>query len=554
MKRIIIGLLVYILFISNKVHAQTPDDLHISDHVVIENVMLTQKAGLSPKKVSIVIRKGIIESITSSNNYPKDAIVISADSLYAYPAFIDAGSHTAYPKSDKKERPKDVSNPGEPGYSRAGITPEATVHDHLKLDDGSVDKMRKAGFAVSHVLPRGRMLSGNGSVILLKEDESIPYIKKNTSMYGTFQSAQGRVFPSTVIAVMTRHRELFKQAEYAKKYEAQYASNPVGLDRPAYPEQIQALYPVLDKSMPLFFRAEKTLDISRALTLNKDLKSKMILTEVKQLGPNMSKIKSGNVPLLLSLDLPESMKEEKDSTKVITEKQQKLIDRKKEAIMEYQNLAIECKKNNIPFSFSFLDTKPGDLTKKVEILVKNGMSKDDILKALTSDAAEILGISNITGSVETNKLANIIITDGELFEKGSNIVYTVVEGKMYKQEVKKKKKVTGDKDAKVDIAGTWEIVAKIPGEEQNAKIKITKDGDGYKGVLVDDEEGEEYTLENIELSGNSLSFSMTITEQGMSLEMETSAIIEGESMEGTISIANFGSFPLEGSKLSNPEK
>jgi hypothetical protein len=553
MKRILKGLLIFLIFSSLKIQAQSPDDLHISDHVVIENVMLTQKAGLSPKKVSIIIRKGIIENITSSTNYPKDAVIISADSLYAYPAFIDAGSHTAYPKVDKKEKPKEVKNPGNPGYERAGISPEATVHDYLKLDDGSVEKMRNAGFAVSHVLPRGRMLSGQGSIILLNNEETIPYIKKNTSMYGSFQPAQGRVFPSTVIAVMTKHRELFKQAEYAKKYELQYSNNPVGLDRPAYPEQIQALYPVIDKSQALYFKAEKSLDVSRALALNKDLKSKLILTEVKQIGSNLDKIKTSGSPILLSLDLPENMKEEKDSTKVITEKQQNLIDRKKEAIKAYQMLAVECKKNNIPFSFSNLESKPGDLNKKVKILLESGMSKEDVLRALTWDAAEILGISNVTGSVEANKLANIVITDGELFEKESNIVYTIVEGKMYKQEVKKKKKIKGDKDAKVEIAGTWEILAKIPGEEQNAKVKFEKSDDEYTGVLIDDE-GEEYPLKNIELNGDVLSFTLTIVQQGMNLEMDTSAQITEDTMEGTISIANFGSFPLEGSKLSNPEK
>ncbi len=534
--------------------AQSPDDIHISDHLVIENVMLTEKAGLSPKKVSIVIRKGIVESITTSKNYPKDAVVISADSLYAYPAFIDAGSHTGIPKPENKGRPERAKNPGNPGYDRAGVTPQANVHESLKLDDSSVSKLRKAGFAVTHVLPRGRMLSGQSSIVLLKDEEPIPYVKKNTSMYGSFQSAQGRVFPSTVIAVMTKHRELFKQAEYAKKYEAQYESSPLGLDRPAYPEQIQALYPVIDKKMDFYFRAEKSLDVSRALTLNKDLKSNMILTEVRQMGSNISRIKSTGMPVLLSLDLPESIKEEKDSTKVIAEKEQALIDRKKKAIMEYQMLASECKKNNIPFSFSLLETKPGDLNKKVKILLDNGLTKDDVLKSFTMDAAKILGISDITGSVERNKLANIILTNGELFEKETNIVYTIVEGKMYKHEIKKKKKKEkGDPDAKVDIEGSWDIVAKIPGEEQNATIRIKKNDEEYSGVLIDDE-GDEYTLENVELDGDLLTFSMTIEQGGASLNMDTSVKIDGETMDGSISVGGFGTFPVEGTKLSNPKK
>lgn len=547
------GIAVCICVALFSTQAQSPEDLHLSNHTVIENVMLVGKAGLSPTKVNIVIRKGVIQDITTSTNYPKDAVVISADSLYAYPAFIDGASYTASPKSESKEKPEKVSNPGNPGYDKAGVTPQNTVNSSIKMDDGSVEKMRKAGFAISHVVPRGKMLSGQGSIVLLNEDETIPYVRKNTSMFGSFTTAKGRVYPSTVIAVMSKHRELFKQAEYAMRYEAQYNANPVGLDRPAYPEQLQSLYPVIEKKMPLFFQAEKTLDISRALTLNEDLKSKMILTEVKQVGPNMSKIKASGLPVLLSMDLPKSMEEEKDSTKVISEDKQKLIDRKKEAIASYQMQAAEFSKNGVKFGFSFLDTKPGDISKKVEILLENGMSGDDILRALTMDVAEILGIENVAGSVEKNKLANIILTDGVLFEKKTNIVYTIVEGKMYKYEVKKKKEVKGDKDAKIELAGDWEITVSIPGDEQTAKLRFTKSGDGYSGIMIDDE-GDEYKLDNLSVEGDLVTFSFTISEQGSSMEMTTNATVKDDTMEGSLSVGEFGSFPLEGTKTSKPEK
>jgi hypothetical protein len=99
----------------------------------------------------------------------------------------------------------------------------------------------------------------------------------------------------------------------------------------------------------------------------------------------------------------------------------------------------------------------------------------------------------------------------------------------------------------------WAIEAKIPGDEQNAKLKFTKSGDDYTGVLIDDE-GDEYKLESVTLEGDLLSFSFTLNEQGMSMEMVGSAKISDDSLEGTISVGEFGSFPLEGNKISNPEK
>ena len=298
--------------------AQEPEDLKLSNTLLIENAMVVVKAGAKAQKSSILIKDGVITQIGSNINVPGDAIILKADSLYAYPAFIDACSHTAIPKKDKEEKEKDVRDPGNPGYARAGISPQKSVSTNLKLDEGSVKEMRKAGFAISHTVPRGRMLPGKGSIILLNDSKDESYILKDNSQFASLRSAKGRVYPSTIIAVMSKYRDLVHQSKNAYKHEQDYKANPIGLKRPSYAPELQALYPVVNQTQMVYMQAEKTLDISRALTLNKDIKTKMVIVEAKQAWPNLKALQMNNAPILLSLDLPEDVKEEKkDSTAAV---------------------------------------------------------------------------------------------------------------------------------------------------------------------------------------------------------------------------------------------
>ncbi len=540
--------------------AQEPEDIKLSNSILIENAMVVVKAGTAAKKSSILIEDGVITQIGTNLNVPGDAIVLKADSLYAYPAFIDACSHTAIPKKDKDEKQKEVKDPGNPGYARAGITPQKSVSHNLALNDNSVKEMRKAGFAISHAVPRGRMLPGKGSIILLNDDDKASYILQDFSQYGSLLSAKGRVYPSTIIAVMSKYRDLIQQSKNAYKHEQDYLSNPIGLKRPGYAPELQALYPVVNQSQLLFMQAEKTLDISRALTLNKDINTKMIIVEAKQAWPNLTALKSNNAPILLSLDLPEDVKEEKkDSTAEVSLDYENMMSRKKQSILDYQNQAKFMHDNNIAFSFSYFDTKPKDIHKNLNKIIENGLDKQVILEALTLTPAKMLGIDQVAGSLEKGKLGNVILSNKELFTEDSQIEFLIVEGTKYafekkeKKKKKKKKSEDGESTEAANIAGQWSVIVEVPGDEQEAEFKFSKDGDDYTGVLIDDE-GEETPLESISLDGNNLSFSFTVPmDQAGEVTMDAEVEIDGDDMEGSLSVGTFGSFKMTGTRTGKPK-
>jgi hypothetical protein len=61
---------------------------------------------------------------------------------------------------------------------------------------------------------------------------------------------------------------------------------------------------------------------------------------------------------------------------------------------------------------------------------RGGLQQDAALRAITIDAAEMLGIEHRLGSIEVGKDANIIVCDGDLFHYRSFVQWAVVDGKM----------------------------------------------------------------------------------------------------------------------------
>ena len=62
--------------------------------------------------------------------------------------------------------------------------------------------------------------------------------------------------------------------------------------------------------------------------------------------------------------------------------------------------------------------------------VREGMPQEEALKAITINAAEIVGISDRVGSLEVGKDADIVIFDGEPLDLRSRVATTIINGKV----------------------------------------------------------------------------------------------------------------------------
>ena len=75
---------------------------------------------------------------------------------------------------------------------------------------------------------------------------------------------------------------------------------------------------------------------------------------------------------------------------------------------------------------------PKDFLKNAQKTVANGLSKDAALKALTLNAATLAGAADRLGSLDRGKIANVIVTEGDLFDEKTTIKHVFVNGRPVK--------------------------------------------------------------------------------------------------------------------------
>ena len=524
-----------------------------TNKVFIKDVIIHDKPGSIIEYGSILVENGIIKQVGKNLSEPNDALILSADSLHVYPAFIDALSHTTIKKKEDGDRPN-VKFPGAPPDDVAGITPGKSAFDDIDADSGDIKSLRGLGFGISHVAPRGRMLPGQTAVISLSgKTKNEILLKENLANFTQLRSARG-VFPSTMIGVLTKFRELYKQAEGANIHLTKYNTSPVGMQRPSYSDAITAMIPVTKKKQKVFFKAESAKDVHRVLALKKELGFDLVLTDVKQVYPVIDKIKAYNVPVMVSLDLPEKPEENKDEDKddgdtkseeLTDEEMEQLKERKAKAYKDYVGQVSLLDEAGITFGFSWIKAKPKKLQENMQTLIENGLSEETALKGLTTVPAQILGISNIAGTAEKGKMANLIISTAPIFEKDTKIKFMIVDGEVFEYEIKKKKKKTSSEE-EIEIAGTYSY--EIEQFNASGSLIVSKEDDSYKVILTDADDGDELLAKNVTRDGNNLAFDLKVEEDGFSMDVSVSIDFEEDDFEGNVS-TDFGAAPIEGSKV-----
>jgi len=511
----------------------------VTNTFAITNANVVVRPGQIQKGSTVIIKDGLIDQVGLNVTIPIDAEIIKADSMFVYSGFIAGLSHAGIAKKEEKrgESPQSRPSAHNPTNAQAGITPDIKSSDLVDPKEKSIKSLREEGFAIAHTIPRGRMLAGQGSLILLSGSSAdAMLLNDNVSLAGSFATAN-RVYPATTIGVISKWRELLNQAKLANQHERKYKSAPSGLKRPVYDKAIKALYPAASKQLPIFFNTPKVLDLHRAISLQKELDFKMVASNLKQGWKSIDKIRANNLPVILSLDLPKEAKKEKKKkdAKPLDDEMKSLKEKSQKSKKEYVAQAGVFGKSNIPFSFSITEVAVGDVSKNLKRMVKEGLSEEQALAALTTHPAKLFGIQSMAGTIERGKLANIIVSDTSYFKEKAKIKYIFVEGKKYeKEEAKKKEKKNGEA---VAIEGEWDVEINAEGIETiDGKIMIEKDGDDFTGSIV--AENEQTKFDDITLDGDELTVSFMRDIDGTTLPVEGTFTIDGNDLSGALNIGN----------------
>src|SRR5207245_11315824 len=74
---------------------------------------------------------------------------------------------------------------------------------------------------------------------------------------------------------------------------------------------------------------------------------------------------------------------------------------------------------------------PKEILKAVKKSIDAGLSADDGLRALALAPAQIFGVADRLGTLETGKIANLVLTDGDVFAEKTKVKLVFVDGRRF---------------------------------------------------------------------------------------------------------------------------
>ena len=527
------------------------------------------------RQATVVVRDGRIERVGAGLAVPTDAERIDADSLWVYAGFVDAFSYAgvAEPEDADEDDPED---PDAPSRTRAGIQPERDVRALYDPSAGSVGALRMAGFGAAHVVPRGGMLPGRSALVLLGDPRpndpqaaARQVLQGDAGLVATFETASG-VYPNTPMAVIAAFRQLARETARRGEADALYAEAPAGRPRPDYDAGADALRPALGGDRPLYFQTDGPLDAFRALSLADEFGFSTVLVGLPDAAPLLPRLDGRGGAVFAPLALPKRPDADSaatDSSAVPSEPQAGEpggatfassrrtlsyadLDDETADLQAKRTASIQAREASparlaaadVPFAFATLDVKAADVLPNLRRFVTAGLPRSSALAALTTAPAALLGVSGSLGTIEAGKLANLVVTDRDLFADSAAVRMVIVEGEVFEAESGPD---GADPDAVVDAAGTWAVTATSPQGQSTGTMTIAGSADALTGRLRVPDVGVDAELDDVELRGNVLTFTFTIEGAG---RVRVSGVVTGDEYEASADVPGMGSLPFQATK------
>src|SRR5277367_7167256 len=144
-------------------------------YFAITNARIIPVSGPVIENGTVVIAKGLIQSVGADVAIPPEAWVIDGKGLTVYPGLIDAGTNLGLPQDDDAK--KRGAGPAASGpEDRPATTPWRVAADELKTDDKRIESWRNAGFTTALTVPEGGIFPGQATVIDLAGDRPGDYV------------------------------------------------------------------------------------------------------------------------------------------------------------------------------------------------------------------------------------------------------------------------------------------------------------------------------------------------------------------------------------------
>ena len=176
-------------------------------------------------------------------------------------------------------------------------------------------------------------------------------------------------------------------------------------------------------ALPVAFEADLSREILRALAMAREFKLDAVITGGREADQVAADLKARNARVIYSLNYPvRSRALPPDADEPVSALRTRA---------QAPRVPAALAKAGITFAFSSDGLRePNELVRNVARAVRDGLAPDAALRALTIDAAKIAGVADRLGSLDRGKIANVVVTNGDLFEEKTKITHVFVAGRM----------------------------------------------------------------------------------------------------------------------------
>jgi imidazolonepropionase-like amidohydrolase len=388
---------------------------------------------------TILFDKGRITAVGTNVTIPADAERVDVTGKHIYPGLIDSRSDMGLTEIGSVRGTIDIA---ETGNINPNVRAEVAVNPESEL----IPVARANGVAIVATAPRGGLISGLAAALMLDGWTTEDLTLK--SGLGLVVSWPAMVYTTSGFVCLSKEEWQKQRDEQLKALHEAFANARAYMNAKkaeqlkgvAYHDtdpRWQAMIPVLEGKIPVFVDANELSQIQAAIVWAEQEGVKLVIVGGRDAWLVRGQLKAKDIPVIVTHIQAAPMHQWQGYNEVFT------------LPMRLQEAGVR-----------FCITGDGDASNSRNIAyhaanaAAYGLSKDDALKAVTLYAAQILGIADNVGSLETGKDATLIVTNGDPLEPPTVTEQMFIQGKKidlmnkHKQlyeKYKQKYKQVGDK-------------------------------------------------------------------------------------------------------------
>ena len=379
---------------------------------------------------TVVFSGGVITAVGANVTVPNGAITITGKGLTVYPGLIDMGSAAgleppAVPRAENPQTTEDVERVKRDTLLRAHLR----AADYMNPAAAALGKAAEAGITAILATPASDGIRGQSALVLTSIGNDLPQIgaladdRRGPLVVRTpvalhvgvaDRPAGGDAYPNSLMGNVAFNRQAFLDAQWYQ----QAKSRP-------HSAALEAMQPALAGRLPVAFRATTEREILRALDFARSFKLDPIITAARQVDDVTADLKAANARVIYSLNFPARRPSlAPDADEPLSVLRDRANAPKGPGVLDKAGLLFAFESSGL--------SDPKDFLKNAQKTVANGLSKEAAIKALTINAATIAGAADRLGSLDTGKIANVVVTEGDLFDEKAKITHVFVNGRPVK--------------------------------------------------------------------------------------------------------------------------